>query len=106
LPCSACGASLAEVLAPDQLVGSEESLLQIARDCFAVGTCRRGLTIVNYVLRSHPRSSEASSIKTQFIEFLDGQKPFEGGTSGPGRKSERLNGIAGVNSQDRPPGRR
>ena len=80
-PCSACGASLAEVLAPRELAASEEDVLQLARDCFALGTCRRGLTIVNYVLRNNPRSNEALSIRTQFVEFLDAQEPFEGSAS-------------------------
>ena len=67
---------LQEVLTDSQLAMPDEALLAWARDAFALGTCRRGLTIVNYVLRRSPHCEEASSIKGQFIEHLDAQGSF------------------------------
>jgi hypothetical protein len=69
-PCPACGTLLSEVLSSDEQARPEAALLQTARDCFALGTCRRGLTIVNLVLRRNPASREAWSIKGQFLGHL------------------------------------
>src|SRR5438874_2705734 len=61
--CPACGTLLSEVLSPEEQARSEAELLQAARVGFALGACRRGLTIVNLVLRRNPASREAWSIK-------------------------------------------
>jgi hypothetical protein len=68
--CPSCGFRIAEVLSPEQAARPDEELLQVAREDFARGTCRRGLTLVNHVLRRNPGSGEAWSIKGQFFEHL------------------------------------
>jgi hypothetical protein len=55
---------------------SDDALLVLAREAFALGTCRRGLTIANYVLRRNTHCREAQQIKAQFVEHLDRQEPF------------------------------
>jgi hypothetical protein len=75
-PCGQCGASIGDVLADSQLGLSDEALLELAREAFAIGTCRRGLTITNFVLQRNAVNEEAASIKTRFIEQLDAQTPF------------------------------
>jgi hypothetical protein len=75
-PCSACGTSLQEVLTADELALPDEALLALAREAFALGTCKRGLTLVNHALRRDESCEEARSIKAQFIEHLDAQEPF------------------------------
>jgi hypothetical protein len=69
-PCPSCGIRIVEVLSPEEAVRSEEDLLRMAREDFARGTCRRGLTLVNHVLRRNPESKEAWSIKGQFFQYL------------------------------------
>lgn len=73
-PCPACGTVLSNVLSAEEQACTEAELLQAAREDFALGTCRRGLTIVNHVLRRNPRSTEAWSIKGQFLEHLGFQR--------------------------------
>jgi alkyl sulfatase BDS1-like metallo-beta-lactamase superfamily hydrolase len=68
--CPSCGLLIAEVLSATDAARPDEELLQAAREEFARGTCRRGLTLVNHVLRRNPRSEEAWSIKGQFFEYL------------------------------------
>jgi hypothetical protein len=70
LPCLACSFSLSEVLPAAERGQSDEVLLESARAAFALGTCRRGLTLVNFVLRRNPQSGEAWSIKGQFLDYL------------------------------------
>ena len=55
---------------------SDDALLALAREAFALGTCRRGLTIANYVLQRNTHCQEATQIKVQFVEHLDRQEPF------------------------------
>jgi len=68
--CPSCGVRLAEVLSDEEARRPDEDLLLSAREDFARGTCRRGLTLVNHVLRRSPKSVEAWSIKGQFFEHL------------------------------------
>jgi Alkyl sulfatase dimerisation len=68
--CPNCGTKLSDVLTAEEIARSNEALLQSARVDFAEGTCRRGLTLVNLVLRRNPASSEACTIKAQFFEHL------------------------------------
>jgi hypothetical protein len=68
--CLSCGLRIEEVLSAAEAAQPEEALLLAAREEFARGTCRRGLTLVNHVLRRNPRSGEAWSIKGQFFEHL------------------------------------
>jgi hypothetical protein len=68
--CPSCGIRIEEVLGPAEAAQPDEDLLRAARAEFARGTCRRGLTLVNHVLRRNPRSDEAWSIKGQFFEYL------------------------------------
>lgn len=75
-PCPQCGASLSEVLPASQREMSDDALLALAREAFALGTCRRGLTIANYVLQRNTHCQEATQIKVQFVEHLDRQEPF------------------------------
>jgi hypothetical protein len=75
-PCSACGTSITEFLSSDQRAQPDEVLLAWAMDAFALGTCRLGLTLTNYVLQRNPTSAEARSIKAQFVEHLDAQTPI------------------------------
>lgn len=75
--CLSCGISIAEVLSPEEFVRSDDDLLQSAQDDFARGTCRRALTLVNYVLQRNPRSGDAWSIKGQFFEYLGFQRALK-----------------------------
>src|SRR5262245_19119262 len=68
--CPSSGLPIAEVLSAADAGRTDEELLQTAREELARGTCRRGLTLVNHVLRRNPRSEEAWSIKGQFFEYL------------------------------------
>ncbi len=68
--CPSCGINIAEVFGAEEAGRSDEDLLRSAREDFALGTCRRGLTLVNHVLRRNPKSGEAWSIKGQFFEHL------------------------------------
>jgi hypothetical protein len=68
--CLACGITITEVLPEAEASRSDEELLRLAREEFARGTCRRGLTLANHVLRRNPSSAEAWSIKGQFFEHL------------------------------------
>lgn|SRR5262245_60113224 len=69
-PCPACSILIAEVLSAADAARPDEELLRTSRAEFARGTCRRGLTLVNHVLRRNPLSAEAWSIKGQFFEYL------------------------------------
>src|SRR5262245_13729215 len=64
--CPSCGIAITEVLSKEDVARSDAELLEIARAEFARGTCRRGLTLVNHVLRRNPLSGESWSIKGQF----------------------------------------
>jgi hypothetical protein len=68
--CDACGFELSEVLAEAGAGKPDDDLLAMAREDFARGTCRRGLTLVNHVLQRNPASREAWLIKGQFFEYL------------------------------------
>lgn len=68
--CVACGTLLSQVLTPEEQDAPEAQLLEDAKQAIATGTCRRGLTIVNFVLRRNRRSEEAWDIKSQFLEHL------------------------------------
>src|SRR5437764_1468054 len=69
-PCPGCGFALADAISPGDRILTDEVLLQKARECFALGTCRRGLTIINFVLQRNPQCQEAWSIKGQFLGYL------------------------------------
>jgi hypothetical protein len=68
--CPSCGITIAEVLTAEEAGQPDDVLLLAAWEDFARGTCRRGLTLVNHVLRRNPKSGEAWSIKGQFSEHL------------------------------------
>jgi hypothetical protein len=76
-PCPDCGILLAEVLSPVVAGWTDEELLKAAREEFARGTCRRGLTLVNHVLQRSPQSGEAWSIKGQFFQHLGFQRALK-----------------------------
>jgi hypothetical protein len=90
--CPSCGTLLAEVLPAEEAVRPDEELLQAARDDFARGTCRRGLTLVNHVLQRNPRSAEAWSIKGQFFEYLG----FRHALKAAMQEAVRLHGLTGA----------
>jgi hypothetical protein len=77
--CESCGVAISELLSPSTLSRPDDELLQLARDHFALGTCRLGLTIANFVLQRDPSNGDARSLKAQFVEHLDAQRPFTGG---------------------------
>jgi hypothetical protein len=83
---------IAEVLRAEEAVRPDEELLQVAREEFARGTCRRGLTLVNHVLRRNPQSGEAWSIKGQFFEYLGFRRALKAAM----REAVRLQGSAGA----------
>jgi hypothetical protein len=69
-PCPACGTVLSQILSAEEQARTEAQQIRDARDAFAVGACRRGLTIVNLILRRNRKCQEAWSIKSQFMEHL------------------------------------
>ncbi len=69
-PCPSCGNVLSQVLSDAELARPDRQQLDDARQAFARGTCRRGLTLVNLVLRRNPRSEEAWKIKAKLMEHL------------------------------------
>jgi hypothetical protein len=75
--CPSCGIHITEVLSAEDSVRTDEEVLLMAREDFARGTCRRGLTLVNHVLQRNPRSAEAWSIKGQFFEHLGFQRALK-----------------------------
>jgi hypothetical protein len=75
--CRECGTVLSDLLGPAQRALSDDQLLMQARDAFVLGTCRLGLTIVNFVLQRNPQQSEAWSIKGQFLEYLGFQEALK-----------------------------
>ncbi len=75
-PCANCGCFLAMVLSEAQLRRPDAELLALAREAFAIGTCRRGLTITNYVLQRNPANAEANKIRSDFGDHLNHEKPF------------------------------
>ncbi len=75
--CPSCGLLLEEILSAVEAVRPDEELLHAAREEFARGTCRRGLTLLNLVLQRNPWSSEAWSIKGQFFEYLGYQRALK-----------------------------
>jgi len=75
--CPSCGIIIGEILGAEEACRPEEDLLLSARESFARGTCRRGLTLVNHVLRQNPKSGEAWSIKGQFFEHLGFQRALK-----------------------------
>ena len=68
-PCPSCGFRLSDVITKQEQNKSDKKLLTLARDALAKGTCRRGLTIINYVL-ARRFSPIAFDIKIQFLEHL------------------------------------
>jgi hypothetical protein len=99
--CPSCGITIEEVLSAEEASRPDEALLLAARQYFARGTCRRGLTLVNYVLRRNPRSGEAWSIKGQFFEQLGFRRALKAAM----QEAVRL-GDAEETSPDRPTGKR
>jgi hypothetical protein len=55
---------------------SDDELLQVARDAFFRGTCRMGLSVINYVLQRNPRCADAHDAKRAFVEHLDTNGAF------------------------------
>jgi hypothetical protein len=55
---------------------SDDQLLQVARDAFLCGTCRLGLSVINYVLRRNPLCADAHDAKRAFVEHLDANGAF------------------------------
>jgi hypothetical protein len=90
--CPSCGIRIAEVLSAAQAGLTDEELLQAARDDFARGTCRRGLTLVNHVLQRNARSGEAWSIKGQFFEYLGFRRALKAAM----QEAVRLKGSEGA----------
>jgi hypothetical protein len=88
-PCSQCGMNLSETLSAREATRSDEELLQMAHDEFARGTCRRGLTLVNYVLQRNPRSGEAWSIKGQFFQHIGYQRALKAAMQEAVRRKEQ-----------------
>jgi hypothetical protein len=76
-PCPGCSNVLAEVVSSAEQALTENELLSQAREAFALGTCRRGLTIINHVLRRNPACEEAWSTKGQFLEYLGFQRALK-----------------------------
>lgn len=74
-PCTRCGTSIRDVLSDRERDPSNVALLELAREAFAIGTCRRALTITNLLVQ-RGTCDEAATIKAQFIEHLDAQQPF------------------------------
>lgn len=68
--CPSCGSALGEVLSVEDRAKSDDELLAAARREIALGTSRRGLTIVNFVLQRNPKSGEAWSVKGQFLHYV------------------------------------
>jgi hypothetical protein len=68
--CSSCGAQLREAITAADEALPDDALLLKARDAFELGACRRGLTIVNFVLERNAKCAEAWSIKGQFLQYL------------------------------------
>jgi hypothetical protein len=58
------------VLANEDESRTDADLLEMARDAFTAGTFRRGLTLVNFVLRRNPTLEEAWSVKERFLSTL------------------------------------
>ncbi len=100
--CPSCGIIVADVLAADEAGRTDGALLGAAREEFARGTCRRGLTLVNHVLRRNPHSAEAWSIKEQFFAHLG----FRRAQEAVRREAARLAGAGGGAGSGRPGGKR
>lgn len=75
-PCPSCGVSLDNVLSSREQQMSDDELLAMATDGFALGTCRRALSIANFVLRRNASCDEARSMRAQFVEHLDSVPAF------------------------------
>jgi len=69
-PCSHCGFSLSQAISGEEQEQTDEALLKLAREAFALGAYRRGLTLVNFILGRTPDQREAWSIKGTFFETL------------------------------------
>lgn len=95
--CPNCGMNIFEVLGPEEAIRSDDVLLESAREDFARGTCRRGLTLVNHVLRRNPRSTEAWLIKAQFFEHLGFRNALKAAT----QEAARLTGGGGPADRDK-----
>jgi hypothetical protein len=96
--CPSCGLRISEVLSAEEAGRPDQELLEAARDDFARGTCRRGLSIVNHVLQRNPRSNEAWSMKGQFFEHLGFQRALKAAMQEAVR-------LTGPNKATPPPGR-
>ncbi len=94
--CPSCGTTLAEVLSAEEAARPDKELLEVAREEFARGTCRRGLTLVNHVLRRNPRSKEAWSIKGQFFEHLGFRRALKAATQEAVRVRAEATGPGGT----------
>jgi hypothetical protein len=90
--CPICGIIITEVLSAEDAGRPDGDLLLQAREDFARGTCRRGLTLVNHVLRRNPRSEEAWSIKGQFFEHLGFRRALKAAM----QEAVRLKGAGGA----------
>lgn len=75
-PCPDCGSPPMTDLTPSEIAHSDAELLALARKHFAAGTCRKGLTLINFVERRNPHCDEARKVRSEFLEHLDSQQPF------------------------------
>lgn len=75
-PCAVCGFSITELLGPEDMARSDDELMEQVRYEFSRGTCRRGLSIANYVLRRNPQHSGARRVRADFVEHLDANGAF------------------------------
>jgi hypothetical protein len=95
-PCPSCGINITEeVLNAVDAARPDAELLEAAREDFARGTCRRGLTLVNHVLRRNPKSGEAWSIKGQFFQHLGFQRALKAAMQEAVRLKVATSGQAG-----------
>lgn len=70
-PCPLCGFSITEVLTHEEMMKGDEELMEQVRREFLRGTCRRGLSIANYILRRNPQCAGARRVWGDFVEHLD-----------------------------------
>lgn len=75
-PCAVCGVSITEVLRREDMTRCDDDLMEQVRCEFSRGTCRRGLSIANYILQRNPRHSGARRVWADFVEHLDANGAF------------------------------
>jgi hypothetical protein len=69
-PCSHCGFRPTDALGLEDQLQTDEVLLKLAQHEFWIGTCARGMYIVNFLLARNPNSAAAWSVKQQVLEQL------------------------------------